>query len=192
MTDPTEVFETWYAEARGEPAIPDASAMALATADRAGRPSVRMVLLKAHDERGFVFFTNLNSPKATALRENPYAEICFHWAPLKKQVRISGRVEQVADSEGDAYFATRPRTSQLGAWASKQSEPMPHRYSLQAAVAGAALRFPAGKIDRPENWSGFRLVPSSFEFWMDRPFRLHDRVRYALNGGQWQREWLYP
>jgi len=144
------------------------------------------------DERGFVFYTNLDSPKANQLKERPQAALCFHWALLEKQVRVEGRVEAVSAEEADAYFASRPRLSQLGAWASQQSQPIAGRWVLEQAVAGVALRFPFGAVPRPDNWSGYRVVPEVVEFWHQRPFRHHDRQRFRLEGGEWKHEWLFP
>lgn len=190
-TDPFALFEEWIAAARkSEP--DDPTACALATADSRGRPSVRMVLLKGFDERGPVFYTNLESPKAADLQANPHAALCFHWAKLERQVRIDGAVEPVAPEEADAYFATRPRLSQLGAWASRQSRPMSGRFELEQAVAAAAARFGIGRVPRPPHWSGFRIVPETFEFWVQRPFRHHDRQRFTRGAGGWQHTWLFP
>lgn len=190
--DPIALFGTWYAEAREHRGIVDASAMSLATADGKGRPSVRMVLLKAVDARGFVFYTNLGSPKARDLAANPQAELAFHWAPLTRQVRVHGAVQPVSAEEADAYFATRPRLSQLGAWASVQSTEMPHRLALQTAVAAAALRFGVGAVPRPPHWSGYRVVPESMEFWTERPFRHHDRMLFKRTADGWEKQWLFP
>lgn len=191
LPDPMRLFQEWLAEARDrEP--DDPTAMALATADATGRPAVRMVLLKQADARGFVFYTNLGSPKSEDLRANPRAELCFHWARLERQVRIFGAVEPVGEEEADAYFASRPRLSQLGAWASRQTKPMNGRYELEQAVAGAALRFGAGLVPRPQFWSGFRVVPAQIEFWHQRPFRHHDRQRFTRIGATWHHEWLFP
>jgi pyridoxamine 5'-phosphate oxidase len=189
---PLQLFETWYAEARKHPEIADASAMALATADKTGRPAVRMVLLKQHDARGFVFFTHLTSPKARDLGENARAALCFHWQPLGRQVRIDGPVTRVTDAEADAYFATRPRLSQLGAWASRQSYPMGHRYALEAGVAWAGAQYGAGAVPRPPHWSGFRLAPEHMEFWREGAFRHHERGLYTRTDAGWEHEWLYP
>ena len=191
LPDPLRLFQEWFAEARDREKG-DATAMALATADATGRPAVRMVLLKQADARGFVFYTNLGSPKAEDLRANPRAELCFHWPVLERQVRIAGSVEAVAEAEADAYFATRPRLSQLGAWASHQSRPMNGRYELEQAVARETMRFGVGVVPRPLFWSGFRLVPTLMEFWHQRPFRHHDRQRYTRAGGAWHHEWLFP
>ncbi|HEX2855333.1 MAG TPA: pyridoxamine 5'-phosphate oxidase [Opitutaceae bacterium] len=190
--DPIGLFQQWYAEAQQHPGIVDASAMALATADRAGRPAVRMVLLKGVDGRGFLFFTNLTSPKARQLEANPEAELCFHWAPLARQVRVHGRVEPAGEAEADAYFGTRPRLSQLGAWASVQSTPMPHRFALEAAVAAAALRFGVGPVPRPPHWSGYRVIPSTMEFWIERPFRQHERRIFIRTNRGWDEQTLFP
>lgn len=190
--DPIALFDEWFAEAGKHPEIADETAMALATADRSGRPAVRMVLLKAVDARGFVFFTNLTSPKARDLAANPQAEVCFHWAPLVKQVRVHGRVEPTSSAEADVYFATRPRLSQLGAWASVQSATMPHRYALETAVASAALRFGTGPVPRPPHWSGYRLVPLTMEFWVGRPFRHHERRLFTRTSQGWDMQWLFP
>jgi len=189
--DPLALFQDWFAEAKAKEKD-DPTAMALGTSDASGRPAVRMVLLKGVDERGFVFYTNLDSPKANQLKERPQAALCFHWALLEKQVRVEGRVEAVSAEEADAYFASRPRLSQLGAWASQQSQPIAGRWVLEQAVAGVALRFPFGAVPRPDNWSGYRVVPEVVEFWHQRPFRHHDRQRFRLEGGEWKHEWLFP
>lgn len=166
--------------------------MALATADAAGRPSVRMVLLKHVDERGFVFYTNLESAKSGDLRANPHAELCFYWDPLKRQVRVGGGIESVTDAEADAYFATRARLSQIGAWASRQSQPMSGYFELEQACARVALRYPVGPVPRPPFWSGYRVVPDRIEFWKQKPFRRHERVLYARRDGAWSKTWLFP
>jgi len=190
--DPLALFEKWYAEARTHPGIADASAMALATADGRGRPAVRMILLKRAGADGFLFYTNLTSPKARDLDANPQAALCFHWAPMGKQVRVHGVVERATAEEADAYFATRPRLSQIGAWASEQSAPMPHRFALQTAVSLAAIRFGAGKVPRPPHWSGFRVVPQTIEFWTEGSFRHHERRLFSRTGNGWQMQWLFP
>jgi pyridoxamine 5'-phosphate oxidase len=191
LLDPMRLFQEWFAEARDREKG-DATAMALATADATGRPAVRMVLLKQADARGFVFYTNLASPKADDLRANPRAELCLHWPILERQVRVAGAVEAVSDAEADAYFATRPRLSQLGAWASHQSKPMNGRTELEQAVATTALRFGVRSVPRPLFWSGFRVVPQQMEFWHQRPFRHHDRQRFTRVGATWHQEWLFP
>ncbi len=189
--DPFALFDKWFAVARATETN-DPTAMALATADAAGRPSVRMVLLKAADSSGLVFYTNLESPKACDLRINPRAALCLHWARLERQVRVEGRVEVVADTQANEYFATRPWLSQLGAWASPQSKPMKDRFELEQAVAAATLRFNVGKVPRPPHWSGFRVVPDRFEFWQQRPFRHHDRQEFVFEGNEWHQRWLFP
>lgn len=191
MSDPVAEFHVWFEDAKrageGEP-----SAMALATADLRGNPSVRMVLLKHADAAGFVFYTNLGSPKALALSANPRAELCFYWPRLERQVRITGHVDRVSDTEADAYFASRPRLSQLGAWASKQSQPMTGYYDLEQACAAQALRFPFGAVPRPRFWSGFRVVHQQVEFWQQKPFRRHERQLFTRVDGAWQKQWLFP
>jgi pyridoxamine 5'-phosphate oxidase len=191
MTDPLTQFNTWLDDAKRS-GMDEPTALALATADAQGRPSVRMVLLKHADERGFVFYTNLESAKAADLRANPRAELCFHWAPLGRQVRITGPVEPVSDAEADAYFATRPRLSQIGAWASQQSRPMQGYFELEKACAMVALRYPFGVVPRPPFWSGYRVVPERIEFWKQKPFRRHERVLYTREHGAWKEQWLFP
>lgn len=191
LPDPMRLFQEWLTEARACEKS-DATAMALATSDATGRPAVRMVLLKQADARGFVFYTNLASPKADDLRANPRAELCLHWPVLERQVRIAGAVEAVSDAEADTYFATRPRLSQLGAWASHQSKPMNGRSELERAVAVAAISFGVRAVQRPLFWSGFRVVPQQMEFWHQRPFRHHDRQRFTRIGDTWHHEWLFP
>ncbi|MDX9975731.1 MAG: pyridoxamine 5'-phosphate oxidase [FCB group bacterium] len=190
--DPIELFQEWYAEAQ-KLALEEPTAMTLATADPSGRPHLRVVLLKGLDERGFVFYTNLTSPKAGELRDNPFAALCFHWMPVGRQVRVEGRVEAVTDAEADAYFVSRPRQSQIAAWASKQSQPMETRFELEKRVAKYALKWAVGNLPRPEFWSGFRVVPDMIEFWNVRPYRLHDRVRYTRSENTpWKAEELFP
>jgi pyridoxamine 5'-phosphate oxidase len=190
--EPIGLFKQWMEEARNAAGTIDATAMSLATVDAQGRPAVRMVLLKGVDERGFVFYTNLDSPKVANLKVHPFAALCFHWAASERQVRIDGPVEAVTDAEADAYYATRARLSQLGAWASKQSQPMEGYWELEKAVAATALRFPVGTIPRPPFWSGFRVKPEKIEFWHQKPFRHHQRFVYTRDGDGWKHQWLWP
>jgi len=191
-SEPLALFSTWLGLAR-EHEPNDPNAMALATADAAGLPDVRMVLLKDFDARGFVFYTNLESAKGEQLAANPQAALCFHWKSLRRQVRVRGAVSP--EAEADAYFKTRARDARIGAWASKQSRPMEGRFALQKAVAAQAARFGVSEVERPPFWSGFRLAPERMEFWRDRPFRLHDRLAFVRNSGdnaEWIKERLYP
>jgi pyridoxamine 5'-phosphate oxidase len=191
-TDPFQLFEDWFAEAR-EAEINDPEAMALATADAAGNPSVRMVLLKGHGPDGFVFYTNEASEKGRQLRENPSAALVFHWKSLRRQVRIEGEVRRVSNAEADAYFATRARDSQLGAWASKQSQPLENRETFEARFEEVQRSFEGQDVPRPPHWGGFRLVPLTIEFWQDRPHRLHERRLFlAQNDRSWTEGLLYP
>lgn len=189
--DPIALFQTWFAEAR-KTETDDATAMALATAAPDGRPAVRMVLLKGVDARGFVFYTHSTSPKGHDLAANPRAALCFHWAKLERQVRIDGRVSLVANAEADAYFASRPRLSQIGAWASRQSQPAAGRFELEQAVARETLRFGLGTVPRPPQWLGYRVAPESIEFWQQRAFRHHDRRAFTRDGDAWRAQWLFP
>jgi pyridoxamine 5'-phosphate oxidase len=192
MTDPLALFDEWFAEAReAEPNDPEA--MALATADGAGNPSVRMVLLKGHGTDGFVFYTNEDSDKGRELKENPRAALLFHWKSLRRQVRIEGEVERVSDDRADAYFASRARDSQLGAWASDQSRPLASRELFAARYEDTKRRFDGQPVPRPPYWGGFAVVPVIFEFWQDRPHRLHERrVFRAQEGGIWAEGLVYP
>lgn len=190
--EPFRLFADWLADAtKSEPNDPNA--VALATVDADGMPNVRMVLLKGFDERGFIFYTNLESAKGQELLSSMKAAMCFHWKSVRRQVRLRGPVEIVSKEEADAYFTTRPRGSRIGAWASKQSRPLEGRFALEKAVAEYTARYAIGEIPRPEHWSGFRIVPQTIEFWHDRPFRLHDRIVFSrAAGGGWEKTRLYP
>ena len=191
--DPIARFGDVFERARrSEPA--DSTAGTLATADASGQPSARIVLLKEFDARGFVFYTNLDSPKARELDGTPKAALVFHWKSLNRQVRLRGPVEKVEDTVADAYFATRPRLAQIGAWASKQSAPLESRMAFEKAVAFHMAKFPVGAVPRPPHWSGYRLMPLVIEFWQDRPYRLHDRVEFRRSalGTPWRKMRLYP
>ena len=193
VDDPFPVFEEWLAEA-GSSEPNDPTAMALATVDGDGLPDLRMVLMNAYDRRGFAFFTNLGSAKAREPDAAPKAALLFHWKSLRRQVRIRGAVERVSAAEADAYYATRPRLSRIGAWASKQSQPLASRAELEQAVAEREAEFAGGEPPRPNWWSGFRVVPISIEFWKDGAFRLHDRALFERTDadGAWTRTRLYP
>ncbi len=189
--DPIALFAAWFAEAMAaEPGDPNA--MALATLATDGAPDVRMVLLKGFDAAGFVFYTNAGSTKGGQLAARPAAALAFHWKSLRRQVRVRGAVEPVPAEEADHYFAGRARGSRVGAWASRQSQPLASRGELEAAVAAAEARFAAGDIPRPPHWQGYRVGPASIEFWQERPFRLHDRVRFTRDLAGWTRQRLYP
>ncbi|WP_375203425.1 pyridoxamine 5'-phosphate oxidase [Hyphococcus sp.] len=191
--DPIALFADWLALAvKKEPN--DANAMALATVDETGLPDVRMVLLKDIDACGLTFYTNLESAKGQELAKNPKAAAVFHWKSIRRQVRFRGPVERVTDEEADAYFASRARASRIGAWASDQSRPMESRFALEKAVAKKTAQFGLGEIPRPPHWSGYRITPTQIEFWVNRPFRLHERLCYrrADISSAWTKENLYP
>jgi pyridoxamine 5'-phosphate oxidase len=194
--DPFALFETWFGEAsRSEPS--DANAMGLATVDASGLPNLRVVLLKGldaleHPARGFVFYTNFESAKGRELLASKRAALNFHWKSLRRQVRVRGTVTVVDDGEADHYFATRPRGSRIGAWASQQSRPLESRFALEKAVAATTAKYLIGDIPRPPYWSGFRLTPVEMEFWHDRPFRLHERLSFKREAGSWRKTLLYP
>jgi pyridoxamine 5'-phosphate oxidase len=191
MADPFTLFDEWFAEASAsEPNEPEA--MTLATTGADGQPSARMVLLKAHGREGFVFYTHEQSAKGRDLSENPRAALLFHWKPLGRQVRIEGNVERVSDAEADAYFASRARDSQLGAWASDQSRPLDSRATFEHRFEEAKRRFDGQDVPRPPSWGGYRVVPQRIEFWTARPHRLHDRRRFTLADGSWSEGLLYP
>ncbi len=191
--EPLRLYAAWFEDAkRSEPADPQA--MALATVDADGLPDARMVLLKGFDEKGFVFYTNVDSQKGLQLAQTPKAALLFHWKSLNRQVRLRGPVEQVSDGEADAYFATRHRLAQIGAWASKQSSPLESRLAFEKAVALYTAKFGLGTISRPPNWTGYGVMPLVMEFWHNRPYRLHDRIEFrrtALNA-PWVKTRLYP
>jgi pyridoxamine 5'-phosphate oxidase len=188
--DPLAQFRRWYKEAEAASAVPEAAALATATPD--GRPSLRMVLVKRADERGFAFHTNLESRKGGELAANPRAALLFHWRELGRQVRIEGAVERVSDTEAHEYFSSRPRESRLAAWASPQSRPLADRAELDELYRRAEARFAGGDVPLPPHWGGFRVVPEAYEFWQHGENRLHDRVRYGRDAGGWRRERLAP
>ncbi len=189
--DPLELFDAWYAEARTSE-INDSNAVALATSDSAGRLGLRMVLLKGHGPDGFVFYTNQEGRKAADIAANPQAALLFHWKSLRRQIRIEGPVTTVTAAEADAYFATRGRDSQLGAWASDQSRPLDSRATFEARFAEMQARFDGGPVPRPPYWSGYRVAPRSIEFWQDREHRLHERRLFTRAGDGWVEGMLYP
>lgn len=193
MQRPLETFTQWLDEAKEHPAIKEPTAMALATATPEGKPSNRIVLLKHFDEGGFCFYTNHTSRKSNEIKTNSMVALCFYWMPLDKQVRIEGRVEKVEDHEADAYFASRMRTSQIGAWASLQSQPLDSRETLEKRIADIEMKYEGQPIPRPPHWHGWRVIPHSIEFWVQRDFRLHDRWVWHCNSkGVWEQSLLYP
>ncbi|HEX4799982.1 MAG TPA: pyridoxamine 5'-phosphate oxidase [Sphingomicrobium sp.] len=190
-TDPFQLFDEWFSEARASE-INDPEAMALATATPDGRPSVRMVLLKGHGPDGFVFYTNQRSRKGEELAANPHAALLFHWKPLRRQIRIEGPVSIVSCEEADAYFASRSRDSQLGAWASNQSWSLPSRAEFEKKYEDVSAKYEGADVPRPPHWGGFRVKPETFEFWADRPHRLHERRVFTREGDGWREGLLYP
>ncbi|WEZ84158.1 pyridoxamine 5'-phosphate oxidase [Rhizobium sp. 32-5/1] len=192
-SEPFSLFGAWLEEAKASE-INDPNGVALATVDADGLPNVRMVLLKDFDERGFVFYTNFESQKGQEILGSMKAALCFHWKSLRRQVRLRGPVEIVTDAEADEYYKTRPRGSRIGAWASKQSRPLESRFALEKAVAEYGLRYAIGDIPRPDHWSGFRIRPTSIEFWKDGAFRLHDRIEFRRKDGDadWEKVRMYP
>jgi pyridoxamine 5'-phosphate oxidase len=191
--EPFTLFAAWFAEATmSEPNDPNA--MALATVDTDGLPDVRMVLMKGFDIEGFVFYSHIASAKGRELATNPKAALLFHWKSLRRQVRIRGNVSPVTDEEADAYFATRPKQAQIGAWASKQSQALESRFAFEQAIALVAAKYVISEVPRPPGWSGWRISPLHFEFWHDRPFRLHDRIEFSrgASGAAWSKMRLYP
>ena len=192
-SEPFALFAEWFGEAN-KSELNDPNAMALATVDDIGLPDVRMVLMKGYDEDGFVFYSHKASQKGQELAGNPKAALLFHWKSLRRQVRIRGLVTPVTDEEADAYFATRPKQAQLGAWASKQSQPLESRFAFEQAIAKVAAQYIIGEVPRPPGWSGWRITPVRMEFWRDRPFRLHDRIEFRCDaaGQSWIKVWMYP
>jgi len=191
--EPFRLFSEWFNDAvKGEPNDP--TAMTLATVDASGMPDARMVLMKGFDEQGFVFYSHVASAKGRELAANPRAALVFHWKSLRRQVRIRGTVTTATAEEADAYFATRPKQAQIGAWASKQSEPLESRFAFEQAIAMVAAKYIVGAVPRPPGWSGWRIAPLAFEFWHDRPFRLHDRIIFTrpTPTAAWTKTRLYP
>ncbi len=192
LAQPFEQFREWFEEAKAHPGIEDATAMHLATADANGQPDSRMVLLKGWDETGFTFYTNMNSTKAAQLRTNPHAALCFFWQPVYRQIRIQGDAEQVSDAEADTYFASRPRGSQIGAWASQQSQPLENRAAMEALIAELETQYEGQDIPRPPHWSGWHIIPQKIEFWQGKEHRLHVRECFTRAADGWDFTLLQP
>ncbi len=190
-SEPFALFATWLKNAEASE-INDPNAVALATVDADGLPNVRMVLLKGFDVRGFVFYTNFESQKGQEILGQKKAAMCFHWKSLRRQIRVRGEVEVVSDAEADEYYQSRPLGSRIGAWASRQSRPLEGRFALEKAVAEYTAKYALGTVPRPPHWSGFRIIPSSIEFWHDRKFRLHDRIEFRRDGDGWSKVRMYP
>jgi pyridoxamine 5'-phosphate oxidase len=192
MHDPLAKFSQWLSDAKGNAAIKEPTAMTLATATPDGMPSARIVLLKTHGPEGLTFYTNFTSRKSAEIKANPHAALCFYWMPLERQIRVEGTVSEVTPAEADAYFASRPRARQIGAWASLQSQPMAARSDLETRNAEIEARFAGVDVPRPPHWSGWRVTPKSFEFWINSDARLHEREIYTADGASWQHALLYP
>ena len=191
INNPIELFEKWFTKAK-ETEINDPNAVAVATADKNNQPSVRMVLLKGLNEKGFIFYTNLNSKKGNDLKINNKASMCFHWKSLRRQVRIIGTVEKVTDREADDYYNTRPYKNKIGAWASSQSEVLSKREDFLKKIESYEKKYPSNDVPRPSHWSGWRLIPIEIEFWLDGEGRIHERLNYKIKNGNWIKELLYP
>ena len=191
VSDPLTLFRNWLHEAEKKE-VNEPTAACLATSSRNAIPSARMVLLKGADDGGFVFYTNMDSRKGDEIRQNPHAALCFLWKSLSRQVRVEGTVNSVSETDADAYFATRPRAAQIGAWASLQSKTLHSRSQLENRVAEYSAKFALGPVPRPGHWSGYCLNPTNIEFWENRNSRLHDRLKYERSKGRWRHEWLFP
>ena len=189
--NPIELFKKWFAKAK-ETEINDPNAVAVATVDKTNQPSVRMVLLKGLSDKGFVFFTNLNSKKGNDLKINKKSSMCFHWKSIRRQVRIIGNVEKVTDKEADDYYNSRPYKNKIGAWASSQSEILNERDDFLKKIENYEKKYPSNNVPRPSHWSGWRLMPSEIEFWLDGEGRIHERLNYKKENGSWKKELLYP
>ena len=189
--NPINLFKKWFSKAK-ETEINDPNAVAIATSDNNNQPSVRMVLLKGLSDKGFVFYTNFNSKKSNDLKLNKKASMCFHWKSLRRQVRVSGSVEKVADSEADDYYNSRPYKNKIGAWASSQSETLKNRQEFLEKVKNFENKYPSNNVPRPPYWSGWRLIPAQIEFWLDGEGRIHERLNYVQRNNEWKKELLYP